>query len=329
MADVKISGLPSDSALDGNHYVPVNDPTGPTTKRTLLSTLAAFFFNQANIPSGSGSPVTRFDESFYDFIQTGLVWSGDAYASTRAASMTAGTVYINGRRILISAVTARTFTASKDTYVDVLDNGDGTGTLVYTEVANNAASPALAANSMRIAIIITGASNIANVGSVNQGERDKVLPIASSVAYTVTDSLGNLIHNRTPLPEVIGYRQITSDYTANPNGTYIDITGLTAVPFIAPGDRSIAATIDCRAVTCGTGGPPLTSLAVKEGATTISEASNQITVGYQAPMRPSFASTRPTAGLHTYKGMMNVNQNANMTFSGTAGAPGYVLIKLA
>jgi len=214
MADVKVSGLPSDTSLDGNHYTILNDPTGPTTKRTLLSTLAAFFFNQLNIPDGSGSPRTRATEGMFDYVVSTalsgtppLTWSGDAYASTRLASMTSGTVYINGRRLSISAVVSRTFTASRDTYVDILDNGDGTATLVYTEVTNNNTSPALAANSMRIAIIVTGASNIASAASINQGQVDKVLPIASSIAYTKTDSLGNLICPRDPNRKIIGYRQ--------------------------------------------------------------------------------------------------------------------------
>jgi len=116
----------------------------------------------------------------FDYVASGLVWSGDAYGSTRNASMTSGVVVINGNPITVASVTARSFTASRDTYIDVLDAGDGTGTVVYTEVTNNAASPALAANSIRIGIIVTGASNIANVGSVNQGQEDKLLPITSS-----------------------------------------------------------------------------------------------------------------------------------------------------
>lgn len=40
--DIKVSGLPSDSALDGNHYFPLNDPSGPTTKRTTLTTLLSY-----------------------------------------------------------------------------------------------------------------------------------------------------------------------------------------------------------------------------------------------------------------------------------------------
>lgn len=232
MADVKVSGLPSDSSLDNNHYVPINDPSGPTTKRTLLSTFAAWLFDQVNIPAGSGSPITRFDEAFYDFAQTGLVWTGDAYASTRNASMTSGIIYINGRRISISAVSARAFTASKDTYVDILDNLDGTASLVYTEVVNNAASPALVSNSFRLAIIVTGATNIAAVGSINQGSVDVVLPIIASVPMTWTDSLGNLINCRTPDPEIIGYRQNIAGQ-ATTSTTPVAVTGMT-MPFIVP-----------------------------------------------------------------------------------------------
>jgi hypothetical protein len=47
--DIKISGLPSDSSLDGNHYFPLNDPTGPTTKRTTLTTLLDYI--NANLSS--------------------------------------------------------------------------------------------------------------------------------------------------------------------------------------------------------------------------------------------------------------------------------------
>ena len=48
----------------------------------------------------SVSPVTRWDESFFDYVASGCVWTGDAYASTRAASMTSGVVYIDGKRLI-------------------------------------------------------------------------------------------------------------------------------------------------------------------------------------------------------------------------------------
>jgi hypothetical protein len=40
--EVKVSGLPNDTSIDGNHYFPLNDPTGPTTKRTTIQTLLDF-----------------------------------------------------------------------------------------------------------------------------------------------------------------------------------------------------------------------------------------------------------------------------------------------
>lgn len=315
MADVKVSGLPSDSSLDGNHYVPINDPVGPTTKRTLLSTLAAFFFNQANIPDGSGSPRTRMTEIEFDFVASGLVWSGDAYASTRLASMTSGVVYINGRRITISAVVSRTFTASKDTYIDILDNGDGTGTLVYTEVTNNAASPSLAANSIRIGIIVTGASNIAAVGSVNQGQENKVLPITSSIPYAVTDSLGNLICSRDPTRKLLGLRQIITQQ-GSIGTSETDITGL-SVPFIADGLRKVKVTlspsqwlgntVNCRA-----------SCYIKESTTYIKASYADAYGGSQGSAAPIEKILTPSAGLHTYRAVTSTNTGTMIFYADTA-----------
>jgi len=187
------------------------------------------------------NPILRASNMFYDFVASGGVWTGDAYGSTRAASMTALVAYINGQRGTVSAVTARTFTASKDTYIDVL-NTAGVFSLVYTEVTNNAASPALAANSIRLGIIVTGASHIANVGSVNQGQEDKILPIASSIAYAVTDSLGNLICPRDPNRKLLGYRFITG----NQGGfgtTPAQVTGLSA-PVKVPTGRKVKVVVE-------------------------------------------------------------------------------------
>lgn len=210
----KISQYAPDNGPSLTDYLIGVEASGPTTKRYILSDLLTIFLN--NIPASEGS---------FGFISSGMVWSGDAYASTRAASMTSGRVKVNTTFLSMSAVTARIFTASKDTYIDILDNGDGTGTLVYTEVSNNAASPTLATNSLRIAIIVTGATTIAAVGSINQGEENKVLPIASSIPYAVTDSLGNLISPRDPNRVLLGYRQNIADVTTT-SATAVQITEL-------------------------------------------------------------------------------------------------------
>lgn len=140
------------------------------------------------------SPVTRMSDTGFDWVASGCLWTGDSYGSTRVASMSSGVVYVSGIRVPVSAVTSRTFTASKDTYVDV----DSAGTITYTEVTNNAVSPALAASNIRIAIVVTGASSIAAATSINQGQITASLPVASSEYYQGFDSLGNPIYNADP-----------------------------------------------------------------------------------------------------------------------------------
>lgn len=98
-----------------------------------------------------------------DYVQTGGIWST---VSGLNGAMTALTAWQGGYQGTIAAIAARAYTASKDTYVDVLRTLSGytnTFTLVYTEVANGAASPALAANSIRIAKVVTNGTAITSI----------------------------------------------------------------------------------------------------------------------------------------------------------------------
>jgi len=183
------------------------------------------------------------DELGYDFVASGGVWSGDAYASTRNASMTALVCYINGQRGTVSAVTARSFTASKDTYIDVLNNS-GTFSLVYTEVTNNADSPALAANSIRLAIVVTGASSIADQYSINQGRlssntNNLYKPNTGAVwqspgAATIVDGNGYRIYPDDPQNRLVsGYARAGAAATGSPGGTSVAWNGMNYMIFQA------------------------------------------------------------------------------------------------
>lgn len=196
------------------------------------------------LASGELSTDPLRTELFFDYVASGVVWSGDSYGSTRNASQTSGVIYINGRRLTVATVTSRSFTASKDTYIDASDNGDGTALLTYTEVANNAASPALAANSIRIGIIVTGASNIAAATSVNQGQETALLPTSNSASVYVmtTDTLGNLICNRDPNSKLLGFRHSYAGVVSTTDTTNgVQITGLIA-PFKVPAGRKVKVT---------------------------------------------------------------------------------------
>lgn len=219
---------------DGRGYSGTSATAHLTGSTVIMAPVDKWF---TALASGELSTDPLRTELFSDYVASGMVWTGDSYGSTRNASMTAGVVYINGRRLIADAVTSRSFTASKDTYIDASDNGDGTALLTYTEVTNNAASPALAANNTRIAIIVTGASSIAAVGSINQGQVNKVLPIASSVPYSVTDSLGNLIYNRNPNPSLIGYRQIITPQSSTSNTA--TLVAPLVMPVIIPAGKKV------------------------------------------------------------------------------------------
>lgn len=323
---VKISQLPPDTAPTVTDKIVTYDAESITTKAVLLSDLITLFFN--NIPLGASSPVTRGNESFVSFVYSGLAWTADSAGVNRNASMTAGVIYINGRRLSISAVNGRTFTASKDTYVDVLDNQDGTGTVVYTEATNNAASAALAANSARIGIIITGATFIASAASINQGTVDKLLPIASSRPYIVTDSLGNRICNRDPLGKTLGYAATTSNFsTAALVAT--QITGL-SVPFIAPSGFNVKLTFGAQrtSINAATGNAFFGVCDGVVSATTLQQViASAIASGANIP--PSNAVVlSPTSGLHTYNGEYHVDANTG-TLTATTAAPTFILVERA
>jgi hypothetical protein len=186
--DDLVNGILQEHKQDGTHGI----LTATSVSTGAVSGTTGTF--TGNVSDNSTTLQTYRSEQIYDFVASGCVWTGDSYNSTRVASMTSGVVYIGGKRVAVSAVTSRTFTASKDTYVDV----NNTGAITYTEVTNNAASPSLSANNIRIAIIVTGASSIVSSASINQGSFEATLPSISSSRCIGVDSLGNPIYNRNP-----------------------------------------------------------------------------------------------------------------------------------
>ncbi len=109
----------------------------------------------------NANPEYRWGESFNEFVFTGLLppTSVDLTSTT-----TAGTAYVKEDATLkmkrvVKDATANTYTASKDTYVDI----SSSGTYTYSAVATDAAEPAVAANSIRLALVVTDGDNITSV----------------------------------------------------------------------------------------------------------------------------------------------------------------------
>lgn len=174
------------------------------------------------------------NKDFYDHVIEGCLWTGDNYGVNRNASMSAGIVMINGKIVTVDAVANRTFTASKDTYVDV-DEG---GAITYTEVANNAASPALATGRLRLGVVVTGASSIASVASINQGQPEKTVPTTCNLGKSGIDSLGNKICRRNP------YKPLMFTFYSSLQGTG-DIT-IATIPLLTAAEICITGAINAR-----------------------------------------------------------------------------------
>lgn len=124
----------------------------------------------------NATPVNRWNESFNDFVYTGLIvpTSDDLDATT-----TAGTAYIKGTRVVKDA-TPHTYSASLHTYVDLSNNG----TYTYSEVATGGAAPSVALNSIRLMIISTDATKV----SIVSDERTTTVTLGTSSAISLVDT---------------------------------------------------------------------------------------------------------------------------------------------
>lgn len=197
-----------------NPTVPTNgqslDAT-PVLQNFLAIAQAIQAFDGSQITAGSVvaaamnasiNPNTLLNETTYPFVRTGVVWS---IVSALTGTMTGGTMYYNGIRVPVNSIASNAFAASKDTYVDV----DVNGNVTYQAVTNNAASPSLTANSIRVAIVVTSGAAIT---SINQGSTAATAPVVATSVLSVSDSLGNLIYPSDPNGKLLGHRQLVANF---------------------------------------------------------------------------------------------------------------------
>lgn len=143
--------------------------------------------------------------SLDDFLKPSEINSVPFVASGAIVAISAGLIgtfsnavfYNNtGLRFTKTAVPNKTYTASKDTYVDI--DPVSNGTVIYTEVANGAAAPALTAGYIRVAKVVTSGAAI------------------TSILQRYMDSLGNLYR---PLAKGTKYVD-ANGYTVYEEGTF-------------------------------------------------------------------------------------------------------------
>lgn len=322
----------------------VPNPTVPTNGQSLdatplLANLQAVYqaiqsFDASQIAAGtltasafnaSINPNTLLNETIYPFVSTGLVWST---VSGLNGNMTSGVLYYNGIRVSVNSVASNAFAASKDTYVDI----DVNGNITYQAVTNNAASPAITANSIRVAIVVTSGAAIT---FINQGQIDTTIsgfaPVISSISLTHTDSLGNIIYPTDQNRKLLGYRAITTTNFPTTSTTATQITGLTC-PVIIPGIANRKVKVSSRAtylynttannradLTVYNGTPGSGTLLGKTGG--VANSSGSVNGGYVEGLQF-------TSGTQTYNSGLHATGTGTANIDSGAGFPAWIKVEL-
>jgi membrane-bound inhibitor of C-type lysozyme len=104
-------------------------------------------------------PATSIGNIIRDYVESGLLGSDPGASLTMV--IPTGVAYVGGVRVVKSsgADLTNTYTASKDTYVDI----SNAGVITYVAVANGAAAPAVTANSQRLMLVVTNGTEITGV----------------------------------------------------------------------------------------------------------------------------------------------------------------------
>jgi hypothetical protein len=129
--------------------------------------------------ASSANPETRQRRNFTNYVVSGFVIPT---SGTLSATIASGIAYVNGKETVVSAF-PKTFTASKDTYVDLKDDG----TYAFVEVANGATSGMTlttntdGSNALRIGKAVTSG---AAVTTITQGQN--------------ADPIGNVLYPQGP-----------------------------------------------------------------------------------------------------------------------------------
>lgn len=117
------------------------------------------------------------------YVDSGCVWT---ISSGLVGAMSAGTAFINVAGVMVpvnlAAIASNTFTASQDTYIYV----NVLGVVGYLPVANNTTAPSLPANSVWVALVVTGASAITTVSALYGSNNPKAIVSKSGRVTTVS-----------------------------------------------------------------------------------------------------------------------------------------------
>jgi hypothetical protein len=106
------------------------------------------------------SKLLQIEDIISDFVVSGLL---PVTSVNLTSDIGEGKAYVTGTRV-VKAVTPKTYTASRDTYVDI----NSVGTYTFVEVSNGATTPSVTSDSIRLAKVVTDTNNITGVTDLRE-----------------------------------------------------------------------------------------------------------------------------------------------------------------
>lgn len=159
--------------------------------------------------------LARFGDLFNDFVVSGGLPTTSVDLETDTPATEA---YISGLFVSLPEDTARAYTASVDTYVDAgID-----GTYSYTEVPNNDPAPAVPADHIRLALVVTDADNITGVTDLRVLKAELKDSVSITTA-TDTQTLAEALDSRVAYFDTIAERDAAGPFIT---GQHISVSGV-------------------------------------------------------------------------------------------------------
>lgn len=318
LTDVLINQGPNAIAAVVNGQIDDNNVSSISGSKIASGTIPA------SASDTSSNPETRSIDTMSNAVASGCVWS---ISSGLNGTMTAGIVYINGKRIVVATIASQAFPVSKDTYVSVDVNGTVS---IASQVANNAVSPALPANSVWLAIVITNGTVITgiNVGQIVFATTPPGPTVSSRVLF-VSDTNGQLIYP-TPNQRMIGYAQVVAATPVASSTTPTQVPGL-SVAVQVPANRRFKAIFDTPGITTSLAG----SYAQPSLWDGVVNAGTRLKEGYFVPATGGFLNDMhleqplpPTSGLKTYNLGVQTGGGGTVSIAASTTGPSYIAIEL-